>query len=77
MMKNYGHGFDIALAVIFLYKADSAAALVRGMVEPFAAAYRDAVIAGKPFFAPGFDEFFTLPEEKIFEVDGRGVFFLF
>ena len=77
MMKNYEHGFDIALAVIFLYKADSAAALVRGMVEPFAAAYRDAVIAGKPFFAPGFDEFFTLPEEKFFEINACGTLFLF
>ena len=47
------------------------------MIEPLAAAYRDAVIAGKPFFAPGFDEFFTLPEEKFFEVNGRGAFFLF
>ena len=46
------------------------------MIEPLAAAYRDAVIAGKPFFAPGFDEFFTLPEKKFFEVDGRCTLFL-
>ena len=47
------------------------------MVEPFAAAHRDAVIAGKPFFATGLNEPFTLPEEKFFEVNGRGAFFLF
>ena len=47
------------------------------MIEPLAAAYRDAVVAGKPLFPPGLDELFTLPEEKFFEVDGRGVFFLF
>ena len=46
------------------------------MIEPLAAAYRDAVVAGKPLFASGFDEFFTLPEEKFFEVDGRGAFLL-
>ena len=47
------------------------------MIEPFTAAHRDAVVAGKPLFPPGLDELFTLPEEKFFEVDGRGVFFLF
>lgn len=47
------------------------------MIEPLAAAYRDAVVAGKPLFPPGLDELFTLPEEKFFEVDGRGVFLLF
>ena len=46
------------------------------MIEPLAAAYRDAVVAGKPLFPPGLDELFTLPEEKFFEVDGRGVFLL-
>lgn len=46
------------------------------MVEPLAAAYRDAVVASKPFFPPGLDELFTLLEEKFFEVDGRGALFL-
>ena len=60
-----------------MHKADSATTLVRGMVEPFAAAHRDAVVAGKPLFASGFDELFSLLEEKFFEVDRRGAFFLF
>ena len=47
------------------------------MVEPLAAAHRDAVVAGKPLFPSGFDEFFALPEKKFFEVNGRGAFFLF
>ena len=28
LAQQHGHGFDVALAVIFLYKADSAAALI-------------------------------------------------
>ena len=47
------------------------------MVEPLAAANRDAVVAGKPLFPPRLDELFSLPEEKFFKVDGRGAFFLF
>ena len=47
------------------------------MIEPLAAAHRDAVVAGKPLFAAGLDELLALPEEKFFEVDGRGAFFLF
>ena len=47
------------------------------MIEPLAAANRDAVIAGKPLFTAGFDELFSLLEEKFFEVNGRGAFFLF
>ena len=47
------------------------------MVEPLTAAHRDAVVAGKPLFPSGFDEFFALPEKKFFEVNGRGAFFLF
>ena len=47
------------------------------MIEPLAAANRDAVIAGEPLFPSGLDELFALAEEKFFEVDGRGVFFLF
>ena len=46
------------------------------MIEPLAATHRDAVVAGKPFFAPGFDELFPLTEEKFFEIDGRGAFLL-
>ena len=46
------------------------------MVEPFAAAHRNAVVAGKPLFPSGLDELFTLSEEKFFEVDRRGAFFL-
>ena len=46
------------------------------MVEPLTAAHRDAVVAGKPLFPSGFDEFFALPEEKFFEVDGRCTLFL-
>ena len=77
LAQQHGHGFDVALAVIFLYKADSAAALIRGMVEPLAAAHRNAVVAGKPLFPPGFDELFPLPEKKFFEINGCGTFFLF
>ncbi len=47
------------------------------MIEPLAAAHRDAVVAGEPLFPSGLDELFTLPEEKFFEIDGRGAFFLF
>ena len=47
------------------------------MVEPLAAANRDAVVAGEPLFPSGLDEFFALPEEKFFEVDGCGTLFLF
>ena len=47
------------------------------MVKPLAAAHRDAVIAGQPFFPSGLDELFALLEEKFFEVNGRGAFFLF
>ena len=47
------------------------------MVKPLAAAHRNAVVACKPLFTPGFDELFALPEKKFFEVDGRGAFFLF
>ena len=46
------------------------------MVEPLTAAHRDAVIAGKPLFTAGFDEFFALTEEKFFEVNGRCAFLL-
>lgn len=53
-----------------MYKADSAAALVRGMIEPLAATHRDAVVAGKPLFPPGFDELFALAEKKFFEING-------
>ena len=48
----------------------------RRMVKPLAAAHRNAVVAGKPLFLSGLDEFFALPEEKFFEVDGRGAFLL-
>ena len=47
------------------------------MVEPLAAAHRNAVVAGEPLFPPRFDELFPLPEKKFFEVNGRGSFFLF
>ena len=47
------------------------------MVEPLAAAHRDAVVAGEPLFPSGLDELFTPPEEKFFEVDRRGAFLLF
>ena len=77
LAQQHGHGFDVAFAVIFLYEADSATALIRGMVEPLAATYRDAVVAGKPLFLSGLDELFALAEEKFFEVDGCGTFFLF
>ena len=77
LAQQHGHGFNVAFAVIFLYKTDSAAALIRCMVEPLAAAHRNAVVACKPLFTPGFDELFALPEKKFFEVDGRGAFFLF
>ena len=46
------------------------------MIEPLAAAHRNAVVADKPLFPSGFDEFFALPEKKFFEVNGRGAFFL-
>ena len=46
------------------------------MIKPLAAAYRDAVVAGKPLFTSGFDEHFPLPEKKFFEVNGRGAFLL-
>lgn len=36
------------------------------MIEPLAAAHRDAVVAGKPLFTPGFDELFALVKEKFF-----------
>ena len=60
-----------------MYKTDRAAALIRGMIKPLAAAHRDAVVAGKPLFPSGLNELFALPEEKFFEVNGRGAFFLF
>ena len=47
------------------------------MIEPLAAVYRDAVVACQPLLPPGFDELFALLEEKFFEVNGRGAFFLF
>ena len=47
------------------------------MIEPLAAANRDAVVAGEPLFTSGLDELFALLEEKFFEVNGRGAFFLF
>ena len=47
------------------------------MIEPLAAANRDAVIACQPLFLSGLDELFALAEEKFFEVDRRGAFFLF
>ena len=37
------------------------------MVEPLAAANRDAVVAGKPFFPSGLDELFPLPEKAFLE----------
>ena len=77
LAQQHGHGFDVAFAVIFLYEADSATALIRGMVEPLTAAYRDAVVAGKPLFLSGLDELFALPEKKFFEINGRGALFLF
>ena len=77
LAQQHGHRFDVAFAVIFLYKTDSAATLIRGMVEPLAAAHRNAVVAGKPLFPPGFDELFPLPEKKFFEINGCGTFFLF
>ena len=46
------------------------------MIEPLAAAYRDAAIADQPFFRARLDELFALPEEKYFEVDCRGAFLL-
>ena len=46
------------------------------MVEPFAAAHRDAVVTGKSLFPPGFDELFALPKKKFFEVNGCGAFLL-
>lgn len=49
----------------------------RRMVKPLAAAHRNAVVAGKPLFAPGLDELFALPEKKFFEINGRGALFLF
>ena len=76
LAKQHGHGFGVTFAVIFLNKADRAAALVRGMVKPLAAAHRDAVVAGKPFFTSGLDELFALSEKKFFEVNGRGAFLL-
>ena len=76
LAQQHGHRIDIALAVIFLYKADSATALVRGMVEPFAAAHRNAVVACQPFFPSGLDELFPLPEKKFFEINGCGAFLL-
>ena len=63
-------------ALSVLYKTDSAATLIRGMVEPLAAAHRNAVVAGKPLFPPGFDEHFPLPEKKFFEINGCGTLFL-
>ena len=36
------------------------------MVEPLAAAYCDAVVAGQPLFPSGLDELFPLPEEEFF-----------
>ena len=77
LAQQHGHRFNVAFAVIFLYEADSAAALIRGMVEPLAAAHRNAVVAGKPFFPSGLDELFPLPEKKFFEVNGRCAFLLF
>ena len=53
------------------------AALIRDMVEPLTAAYRDAVVACQPLFTSGFDEPFTLADEKFFGVDGRDAFLLF
>ena len=76
LTEQHGHGFDVAFAVIFLYEADNATAFVRGMVEPLAAAHRNAVVACQPLFAPGFYELFALAEEKFFEVNGCGAFFL-
>ena len=76
LAQQHRHGFDVAFAVIFLYKTDRAAALIRGMIEPFTAAHRDAVVAGEPLFPSGLDELFALLEEKFFEVDRRGAFFL-
>ena len=46
------------------------------MIEPLAAAHRDAVVAGKPLFPSGFDESFALAEEKFFEINGCCAFLL-
>lgn len=46
------------------------------MVEPLTAVHRNAVVAGKPLFPSSLDEFFALPEEKFFEVDGCCTLFL-
>ena len=77
LAQQHGHGFDVAFAVIFLHKANGATPLIRGMVKPLEAAHRNAVVAGKPLFAPGLDELFALPEKKLFEINGRGALFLF
>ena len=76
LAQQHGHRFNVTLVVIFLYKTDSAAALIRGMVEPLTAVHRNAVVACQPLFPPGFDELFALAKEKFFEVDCRGAFFL-
>ena len=75
--QQHGHGFGIVFAVEFLHEADRAASLVGRMVKPLTAVYRDAVVACQPFFSSGLDELLALPEEKFFEVDGRGALFLF
>jgi hypothetical protein len=46
------------------------------MVEPLAAAHRDAVVAGEPLFTSRLDELFALPEKKFFEINGCGAFLL-
>lgn len=46
------------------------------MIEPLAAANRDAVVAGEPLFLSGLDELFALAEEKFFEINGRCAFLL-
>ena len=46
------------------------------MIEPLAAANRDAVVAGEPLFTSGLDELFSLLEEKFFKVNGRCTLFL-
>ena len=74
--EEQGHGVRVVESIELLDEADGSATLLGGMIEPLAAAYRDAVVAGKPLFPPGLDELFTLLEEKFFEVDGRGAFLL-
>ena len=64
--QEHGHSFGVAFSIEFLHKADRAATLVRGVVKPLTAVYRDAVVACQPLLPPGFDELFALVKEKFF-----------